>query len=197
MSSPSAALHPEPETPQDAVRRLLEALGEDAERAGLVGTPGRVARLLEFLTNGYKEDPEAILRAALFESDVDEMVVVKDMEFYSLCEHHLLPFYGRCHVAYVPNGQIVGLSKLGRVVDAFSRRLQVQERLTAEIAGAVEAAVRPKGVGVVMEAHHLCMMMRGVQKQGSLAATSCMLGTFKRDARTRAEFLTLIQNNAG
>jgi GTP cyclohydrolase I len=197
MSSRSAALHPEPETPQDAVRRLLEAVGEDADRAGLVGTPGRVARSLEFLTNGYKEDPEAILRAALFESDVDEMVVVKDMEFYSLCEHHMLPFYGRCHVAYVPNGQIVGLSKLGRVVDAFSRRLQVQERLTAEIAGAVEAAVRPKGVGVVMEAHHLCMMMRGVQKQGSLAATSCMLGLFKKDARTRAEFLNLIRSDAG
>ena len=125
------------------------------------------------------------------------MVVVKDIEFYSLCEHHLLPFYGRCHVAYVPGGRIVGLSKLGRVVDIFSRRLQVQERLTMQIADAIEAAVRPKGVGVVMEAHHLCMMMRGVQKQGSTAATSCMLGTFKRDARTRAEFLNLIRSNAG
>src|ERR1700730_13162395 len=197
MSSRGAALHHEPELPEDAVRRLLEAIGEDPSRAGLANTPGRVTRSLEFLTNGYKEDPEAILRAALFESDVDEMVVVKDMEFYSLCEHHLLPFYGRCHVAYLPGGHIVGLSKLGRVVDIFSRRLQVQERLTMQIAEAIEAAVRPKRVGVVMEAHHLCMMMRGVQKQGSLAATSCMLGTFKRDARTRAEFLTLIQNNAG
>ena len=181
----------------EAVRSLLAAVGEDPDRDGLVATPRRVADSLHFLTQGYDEDPEAMLRGALFESDADEMVVVKGMEFYSLCEHHLLPFYGRCHVAYLPGGHIVGLSKLGRVVDIFSRRLQVQERLTMQIAEAIEAAVRPKGVGVVMEAHHLCMMMRGVQKQGSLAATSCMLGTFKRDARTRAEFLTLIQNNSG
>ena len=197
MTSHGAAINPEPQVPEDAVRQLLEAIGEDTGREGLVKTPGRVARSLDFLTAGYQEDPQAILQGALFASDVDEMVVVKDMEFYSLCEHHLLPFYGRCHVAYVPKGQIVGLSKLGRVVDVFSRRLQVQERLTAQIASAVEAAVQPKGVGVVMEAHHLCMMMRGVQKQGSLAATSCMLGLFKKDARTRAEFLNLIRSDAG
>jgi GTP cyclohydrolase IA len=181
----------------EAVRGLLAAVGEDPDRDGLLATPRRVADSLRFLTQGYDEDPEAMLGGALFESDADEMVVVKDMEFYSLCEHHLLPFYGRCHVAYLPAGQIVGLSKLGRVVDIFSRRLQVQERLTMQIAEAIEAAVRPKGVGVIMEAHHLCMMMRGVQKQGSTAATSCMLGTFKRDARTRAEFLNLIRSNAG
>jgi GTP cyclohydrolase IA len=181
----------------EAVRSLIAAVGEDPERDGLVATPRRVAESLRFLTQGYDKDPVAMLRGALFESDADEMVVVKDMEFYSLCEHHLLPFYGRCHVAYLPGGSIVGLSKLGRAVDIFSRRLQVQERLTMQIAEAIEEAVRPKGVGVVMEAHHLCMMMRGVQKQGSLAATSCMLGTFKRDARTRAEFLTLIRSNAG
>jgi GTP cyclohydrolase IA len=181
----------------EAVRSLLAAVGEDPDRDGLLATPRRVADSLRFLTQGYDKDPEAMLRGALFESDADEMVVVKDMEFYSLCEHHLLPFYGRCHVAYLPAGRIVGLSKLGRVVDIFSRRLQVQERLTMQIADAIEAAVRPKGVGVVMEAHHLCMMMRGVQKQGSTAATSCMLGTFKRDARTRAEFLNLIRSNAG
>ena len=181
----------------EAVRRLLTSIGEDPDRDGLLATPRRVADSLRFLTQGYDEDPEAMLRGALFESDADEMVLVKGMEFYSLCEHHLLPFYGRCHVAYLPRGSIVGLSKLGRVVDIFSRRLQVQERLTMQIAEAIEAAVRPKGVGVIMEAHHLCMMMRGVQKQGSLAATSCMLGTFKGDARTRAEFLNLIRDNAG
>jgi GTP cyclohydrolase I len=180
----------------EAVRRLISAVGEDPDRDGLRATPRRVSDSLRFLTQGYDEDPAAMLRGALFESDADEMVVVKGMEFYSLCEHHLLPFYGRCHVAYLPKGTIVGLSKLGRVVDIFSRRLQVQERLTMQIAEAIDTAVQPKGVGVVMEAHHLCMMMRGVQKQGSLAATSCMLGTFKRDARTRAEFLNLIRHNA-
>jgi GTP cyclohydrolase I len=180
---------------EELVRQLLETLGEDAGRAGLAETPARVSRALDALTQGYREDPEAILRAAIFDSDVDEMVVVKDLDFYSLCEHHLLPFYGRCHIAYVPDGRIVGLSKLGRVVDAFSRRLQVQERLTAQVAGAIEAAVRPRGVGVVMEAHHLCMMMRGVQKEASMALTSCMLGRFRQDARTRGEFLQLIKKN--
>lgn len=182
---------------EGAVHRLLADIGEDPDREGLRETPRRVAESLRFLTHGYDQDPLAMLRDALFDSDADEMVVVKDMEFFSLCEHHMLPFYGRCHVAYVPAGRIVGLSKLGRVVDVFSRRLQVQERLTMEIAQAIESAVRPKGVGVVMEAHHLCMMMRGVQKQGSLAATSCMLGLFKKDARTRAEFLNLIRSDAG
>jgi GTP cyclohydrolase I len=191
--------HPRPQadSAEEAVRRLLEGIGEDPDREALLETPRRVADALRFLTHGEEEDPGAMLRAALFDSDADEMVVVKDMEFYSLCEHHLLPFYGRCHVAYVPAGRIVGLSKLGRVVDVFSRRLQVQERLTMQIAEAIDEAVNPKGVGVVMEAHHLCMMMRGVQKQGSLAATSCMKGLFKKDARTRAEFLNLIRSDAG
>ena len=188
---------PQPDGAEEAVRQLLEGIGEDPERQALQETPRRVAESLRFLTQGVEMDPEAMLREALFDSDADEMVVVKDVEFYSLCEHHLLPFYGRCHVAYVPAGKIVGLSKLGRVVDVFSRRLQVQEQLTMQIAQAINAAVQPKGVGVVMEAHHLCMMMRGVQKQGSLAATSCMLGLFKKDARTRAEFLNLIRSDAG
>ncbi len=188
---------PVPDGAEEAVRRLLDSIGEDTDRAALVETPQRVAKSLRFLTQGIDQDAEAMLKEALFNSDADEMVVVKDMEFYSLCEHHLLPFYGRCHVAYVPAGKIVGLSKLGRVVDVFSRRLQVQEQLTMQIAEAINAAVQPKGVGVVMEAHHLCMMMRGVQKQGSLAATSCMLGLFKKDARTRAEFLNLIRSDAG
>jgi GTP cyclohydrolase I len=178
-----------------AVRAILEGLGEDPAREGLLETPARVAESLRFLTSGYAEDPVELLRGALFGSDVDEMVVVKDVEFYSLCEHHLLPFYGRCHLAYIPDGKIVGLSKLARVVDAFSRRLQVQERLTAQIAGAVQEAVQPKGVGVVMEAHHLCMMMRGVEKQTSRAVTSNMLGKFRQDARTRGEFLELIRGN--
>jgi GTP cyclohydrolase I len=191
--------HPQPlpDSAEEAVRQLLEGIGEDPNRAALAETPRRVAGSMRFLTQGIEQDPEAMLRDALFDSDADEMVVVKEIEFYSLCEHHLLPFYGRCHVAYVPAGKIVGLSKLGRVVDVFSRRLQVQERLTMQIAEAINAAVQPKGVGVVMEAHHLCMMMRGVQKQGSLAATSCMLGLFKKDARTRAEFLNLIRSDAG
>ena len=176
------------------VRSVLEALGEDPGRDGLEETPARVARSLRFLTSGAAEDPVEMLRGALFASDVDEMVVLKDVEFYALCEHHLLPFYGRCHIAYVPDGQIVGLSKLGRVVDSFSRRLQVQERLTAQVAEAVQDAVKPKGVGVVMEAHHLCMMMRGVEKQASMAVTSSMLGRFRQDARTRGEFLELIRD---
>ncbi len=178
---------------EELVRGLLEQVGEDTSRPGLRDTPARVARSLAFLAGGYDQQPVEMLRSALFSSDIDQMVVVKDVEFYSLCEHHLLPFHGRCHIAYIPDGQIVGLSKLGRVVDAFSRRLQVQERLTAEIAGAVQEAVRPKGVGVVMEAHHLCMMMRGVEKQTSRAVTSSMLGRFRQDPRTRGEFLELIR----
>jgi GTP cyclohydrolase I len=178
------------------VRQLLRELGEDPDHGDLVDTPARVARSLEFLTEGYAADPVEILRRGLIEADVDEMVVVKDVEFYSMCRHHILPFYGRCHIAYVPKGKIVGLSKLGRVVDAFSRRLQVQEQLTKQIAGAIEEAVEPKGVAVVMEAYHLCMMMRGVQKQSSQAVTSCMLGIFRKDPRTRAEFLQLIKGES-
>ncbi len=180
----------------DAVRQLLTDLGEDPDHGDLVETPSRVARSLRFLTQGYAEDPVKILRQGVLAAEVDEMVVVKDMEFYSLCRHHLLPFYGRCHVAYIPNGKVVGLSKLGRVVDAFSRRLQVQEQLTNQVAAAINEAVEPKGVGVVMETYHLCMMMRGVQKQGSQAVTSCMLGSFKKDACTRSEFLQLIKGGA-
>jgi len=180
---------------QNLVQALIRQLGEDPARDGLEQTPARVARSLRFLTSGYAENPVELLRGAMFASDVDEMVVLKNVEFYSLCEHHLLPFYGQCHIAYIPDGRIVGLSKLGRVVDAFSRRLQVQERLTAEIAEAVREAVRPKGVGVVMEAHHLCMMMRGVEKQASRAVTSNMLGRFRQDARTRGEFLELIRGD--
>ncbi|MEA2681908.1 MAG: cyclohydrolase [Chloroflexota bacterium] len=178
---------------EDSVHQLLVELGEDPEREGIRDTPRRVARSLQFLTRGAAEDPVALLRTALFESDLDQMVVLKNVEFYSLCEHHLLPFYGRCHIAYLPDGRIAGLSKLGRVVDSFSRRLQVQERLTSQIAEAIQEAVKPKGVGVVMEAHHLCMMMRGVEKQTSLAVTSSMLGRFRQDARTRGEFLQLIK----
>ena len=181
---------------EEAVRQLLQDLGEDADHGDLVETPGRVARSLRFLTQGYAEDPVQILRQGVIAVEVDEMIVVKDVEFYSLCRHHLLPFYGRCHVAYIPSGQVVGLSKLGRVVDAFSRRLQVQEQLTNQVAVAINEAVEPKGVGVVMEAYHLCMMMRGVQKQSSQAVTSCMLGSFKKDARTRSEFLQLIKGGA-
>jgi GTP cyclohydrolase I len=177
---------------RDHVRAMLGELGEDADRQGLVATPERVARSLAFLTEGYHLDPRAVIGEAVFTEEYDEMVVLRDIELYSLCEHHLLPFFGRCHVAYLPRGRIVGLSKLARVADVFAHRLQVQERLTTQIAEALNEILEPKGVGVVIEAHHLCMMMRGAQKQNSLASTSCMLGRFKTDARTRSEFLSLI-----
>lgn len=174
------------------VRSLLAELGENPDRDGLRETPTRVAKSLSFLTQGYDVDPRDVVGGALFAAEYDEMVVVRDVEVYSLCEHHLLPFFGRCHIAYLPNGKIVGLSKLARIADVYARRLQVQERLTTEIATAIEEILEPKGVGVVMEAQHLCMMMRGAEKQNSLASTSCMLGRFKTDARTRSEFLSLI-----
>ena len=174
------------------VRSLLAELGENPDRDGLRETPTRVANSLSFLTQGYDVDPRDVVGGALFAAEYDEMVVVRDVEVYSLCEHHLLPFFGRCHIAYLPNGKIVGLSKLARIADVYARRLQVQERLTTEIATAIEEILEPKGVGVVMEAQHLCMMMRGAEKQNSLASTSCMLGRFKTDARTRSEFLSLI-----
>jgi GTP cyclohydrolase I len=177
----------------DLVRTLLVQLGENPDREGLRRTPHRYARALEFLTSGYQEDPEKVVNGAIFEDPCDQMVVVKDIELYSLCEHHLLPFFGECHIAYIPDGRIIGLSKLPRLVDVYARRLQVQERLTAEIANAIRRLLRPKGVAVVVRASHLCMMMRGVQKQHSQAVTSCMLGSFKKDSRTRAEFLNLIQ----
>ncbi len=176
------------------VRAMLVELGEDPQREGLVKTPLRVAKAMDFLTSGYTTTLDEVVNNAIFESDTDEMVVVKDIEFYSLCEHHMLPFFGRAHVAYVPKGQIIGLSKIARIVDLFSRRLQVQERLTSQIADAVDEVLAPHGVGVVLEASHFCMMMRGVQKQGSSMVTSAMRGGFKSDPRTRAEFTELIGN---
>ena len=173
------------------VRRQLELLGEDPDRDGLLQTPARVARSMGFLTRGYAESAEAVIGGALFEEEHDSMVMVRDIEFYSLCEHHMLPFFGRAHVAYIPNGRIVGLSKLPRVVDVFARRLQVQERLTGQVADALENTLRPRGVGVVMEAEHLCMMMRGVEKQASRTITSALRGSFRDDAKTRDEFLRL------
>ena len=175
------------------VHAILRAIGEDPDREGLRRTPDRVARAVRDLTAGYALDAGALLEGAVFESDTDEMVVVKDIEVYSLCEHHLLPFFGRAHGAYLPKGRIVGLSKLPRVVDVFAKRLQVQERLTSQIANAVNETLTPIGVGVVVEAQHLCMMMRGVSKQNSVAITSCMLGRFRSDAKTRSEFLQFLR----
>jgi GTP cyclohydrolase I len=174
------------------VRDLLALIGEDPERDGLRATPLRVARSWAFLTAGYDMDPRAVVGDAMFEAEYDEMVVERNVEVYSLCEHHLLPFYGRVHIGYLPAAKIVGLSKLARLAEVFARRLQVQERLTTELAKAINDILEPKGVGVVMEAKHLCMMMRGVEKQESLVVTSCMLGQFRTDARTRSEFLSLI-----
>ena len=179
---------------EDLIRELLGKIGEDPEREGLRKTPQRVAESWAELTRGYSMDLTAILNGAVFEEECDEMVVVKDIELYSLCEHHLLPFIGKAHVAYLPDKKIVGLSKVPRIVDMFCRRLQVQERLTVQIANAIREAIEPKGVGVVLQASHLCMMMRGVQKQNSQAVTSCMLGRFKSDPRTRSEFLNLVHS---
>ena len=173
---------------------MLVELGEDASREGLLDTPKRVEKSLRFLTSGYTADVDAVLNNALFKVDYNEMVIVKDIDFYSLCEHHLLPFFGKCHVAYIPNGRVVGLSKIPRIVDIFARRLQVQERLTNQIAEILLQKVEPLGVAVVMESAHLCMSMRGIQKQNSVAVTSAMLGAFRNDARTRAEFLELIKH---
>jgi GTP cyclohydrolase I len=178
---------------QDIIGQLLAALGEDPSREGLQNTPLRVEKALRFLTSGYGADPDAVLNNALFTVDYTEMVIVKDIDFYSLCEHHLLPFFGRCHVAYIPRHKVVGLSKIPRLVEIFSRRLQVQERLTNQIAETIREKINPLGVGVVMEATHLCMSMRGVEKQNSFAITSAMRGSFRTDARTRSEFLTLIR----
>ena len=178
---------------QDIIRQLLAAIGEDPSREGLLATPRRVESALRFLTSGYQADVDAVLNNALFAVDYNEMVIVKDIDFFSLCEHHLLPFFGKCHVAYIPNGRVVGLSKIPRVVDIFARRLQVQERLTNQIAETILDKVKPLGVGVVLEARHLCMSMRGVEKQNSVAVSSAMLGTFRSDARTRSEFLELIK----
>ena len=177
---------------EENVRSILVEIGEDPEREGLIRTPGRVAKAYKFLTKGYDEDVEKLLNGAVFNEHYDEMVIVKDIDFYSLCEHHMLPFYGKCHIAYIPDGKIVGLSKLPRMVEMYSRRLQVQERMTREIGDMINKVLKPKGVAVVSEAKHLCMMMRGVEKQNSIATTSCMLGHFKSDEKTRTEFLKLI-----
>jgi len=178
---------------QDLIKQLLGRLGEDPSREGLRDTPKRVEKAYKFLTSGYDVDIHALINNALFTVDYSEMVIVKDIDFYSLCEHHMLPFFGKCHVAYLPSEKVIGLSKIPRIVDAFSRRLQVQERLTNQIAEIILDTIKPLGVGVVMEGTHLCMAMRGVEKQNSYAVTSAMLGTFRTDARTRSEFLTLIR----
>jgi GTP cyclohydrolase I len=178
---------------QDLIRKLLEALGEDPDREGLVNTPRRVDQALTFLTSGYRADVDVVLNGALFSVDYSEMVIVKDIDFYSLCEHHLLPFFGRCHIAYIPNKRVIGLSKIPRLVDVFSRRLQIQERMTNQIADTIMDKVSPLGVAVVVEATHLCMAMRGVERQNSFAITSAMLGAFRNNTRTRMEFLELIK----
>ena len=177
---------------QEIYAELLTRIGEDPKRDGLLNTPRRMEKSMAFLTQGYKQSVEDVLHGALFDVDYDEMVIVKDIEFYSLCEHHLLPFFGKAHVAYVPQGKVIGLSKLPRIVDVFARRLQVQERLTHQVAEAINEAIHPQGVAVVMEAAHLCMMMRGVQKQHSQTVTSAMLGVFKSQPQTRTEFLSLV-----
>jgi GTP cyclohydrolase IA len=184
-------------TTQQIYVELLRRMGEDPTRDGLLRTPERMEKSIAFLTQGYSQKVEDVLHGALFDVDYDEMVIVKDIEFYSQCEHHLIPFFGKAHVAYIPQGKVIGLSKIPRIVDVFARRLQVQERLTQQIAEAIDNAIRPQGVGVVLEASHLCMMMRGVQKQHSSTVTSAMLGVFKTQLQTRTEFLTLIRRNGG
>jgi GTP cyclohydrolase I len=177
---------------QELIRELLVKIGEDPQREGLIKTPERVDRSMRFLTRGYTQDLKTVVNGALFEAESDDMVIVKDIEFFSMCEHHLLPFFGRCHVGYIPHGKIIGVSKVARIVDMFSRRLQVQERLTREISSALEEILNAEGVGVVMEARHLCMQMRGVEKQNSVMTTSTMLGSFRREQATRLELLNHI-----
>jgi GTP cyclohydrolase IA len=181
---------------EESVRRILRQLGEDPDREGLLRTPQRVADSLRFLTGGYTKDVDDVLNGALFSVSYDEMVIVRDIEIFSLCEHHLLPFFGRCHVAYIPTTKVIGLSKLPRLVDVFARRLQVQERLTTQIAETIMEKIQPMGVGVVIEARHLCMIMRGVEKQNSVAVTSSMQGVFRDSQQTREEFLTLVRKRA-
>lgn len=178
---------------QDIYREIIRRYDADPTRDGLAKTPERIEKSLEFLTKGYHEDPTEVLHGALFDVDYDEMVIVKDIEMYSLCEHHMLPFFGKVHVAYIPNGKVIGLSKVPRLIEIFSRRLQIQERLTTQIAETIQKVIEPQGVGVVIEARHLCMMMRGVEKQHSAAVTSSMLGCFRNENETRQEFLSLIR----
>ena len=179
---------------QEMLREILGRFGEDPSRDGLVATPSRVEKSMAYLTKGYAEDPAQILRGALFDEDYDEMVIVKDIEIFSLCEHHMLPFFGKAHVAYIPKGRVIGLSKIPRLVEVFARRLQIQERLTRQIADAIQDAIEPQGVGVVVEARHLCMMMRGIEKQHSSTVTSAMVGCF-RQKETRLEFLSLVRQS--
>jgi GTP cyclohydrolase I len=181
---------------EEIVREILSRLGENPSRQGLLATPARVEKSLAHLTKGYNEDPTMLLRGALFDEDYDEMVIVKDIEMFSLCEHHMLPFFGKVHVAYIPKGKVIGLSKIPRLVEVFARRLQVQERLTRQIADAIQQAIQPQGVGVVIEARHLCMMMRGIEKQHSSTVTSAMVGCF-RQKETRLEFLSLVRQSGG
>ena len=183
-----------PDPIEGYVEGILKELGENPGRDGLHKTPHRVSKAMRFFTQGYEQDPAEILTGALFDVDYDELVVVRDIDFYSLCEHHMVPFFGRVHVAYIPNGKVVGLSKIPRTVEIFARRLQVQERLTMDIAQTIEAVLKPKGVGVVVEAKHLCMMMRGVQKQNTFAITSSLRGAFESDPKTRSEFMDLIRH---
>ena len=179
---------------EDLYRQLIEGVGEDPSREGLVKTPARAAKALQYLTRGYRQSINEVVNNAIFESDNDQMILVKDIELYSLCEHHLLPFIGKCHVAYIPTGKVIGLSKIARIVDMFAARLQIQENLTKQIADTVMHAIQPAGVGVIIEAQHLCMMMRGVEKQNSKMTTSMMLGTFLDHDRTRSEFLRLVRD---
>jgi len=177
---------------EEQFSKIIEAIGEDVTREGLVDTPKRAAKAFEFLNNGYSKTLDEVLNGAIFEADTEDMVIVKDIELYSLCEHHLLPFVGKCHIAYLPQGKVLGLSKLARIVDMYARRLQIQEKLTKQIADAVDVAIGAKGVAVVIEAKHMCMMMRGVEKQNSVMTTSVMTGIFRKEMSTRAEFLSLI-----
>jgi GTP cyclohydrolase I len=192
QTAPAAATLASAST-EDLYRELLVRIGEDPTRDGLVETPARMEKALKFLTRGYTQNVNTVLHNALFDVDYDEMVIVKDIEFFSMCEHHLLPFFGKAHVAYVPNGKVIGLSKIPRLVDVFARRLQVQERLTTEVADAIDGAIHPQGVAVILEAQHLCMMMRGVEKQHSATVTSAMRGVFKTQQQTRNEFLSLVR----
>lgn len=196
MASASATLDStsvETASTQELYRELLRRMGEDPDRDGLLRTPERMEKAMAFLTKGYAMDVTEVLHNALFDVDYDEMVIVKDIEFYSQCEHHLLPFFGKAHIAYVPNGKVIGLSKIPRLVDVFARRLQVQERLTRQIGDAIQDAINPQGVAVILEAQHLCMMMRGVEKQRSSTVTSAMFGVFKSQLQTRNEFLSLVR----
>lgn len=191
VADPAPELHAA--STEEIYAELLRRLGEDPARDGLLKTPERMTKAMAYLTRGYDQSAMEILRGALFDVDYDEMVIVRDIEFYSLCEHHMLPFFGKAHIAYIPRGKVIGLSKVARLVDVYARRLQVQERMTREIADAIVEAINPQGVAVILEAQHLCMMMRGVEKQGSMTSTSTMLGCFRQSAQTRSEFLSLIR----